>query len=266
MNDNNTQDFIGLAAERLRRAHETLATCAPVRDLIRPDDLATAYTVQERNIDHWCRQGRRLVGSKIALSSKAIQEKLKIGHPTFGKLFADMCVAEGVEIDFKALIQPRIETEVALVIDKPLGHERHTVADMIGAVAYALPAFEIVGSRIADWDVSAADFIADNSAGSHFMLGSRPRKLTEFDILRCQMVTTRRGEVISSGDGSASYGNPLNALVWLADALVKAGQPLRPGDIVMTGSLNPMVPIAAGDAFESQIEGLGQIGVKFSAN
>ena len=196
MNETNPLDGIGLAAERLRWAHEALKPCAPVRDLIRPDDLVAAYAVQEKNVAQWCRQGRRLVGSKIALSSKAIQEKLKVGHPTYGKLFADMCVAEGVDIDFGALIQPRIETEIALVIDQPLDHERHTVVDMIGALAYALPAFEIVGCRVADWDVSAADFIADNSAGSHFVLGSRPRKLAEFDILHCQMATTRRGEVV----------------------------------------------------------------------
>lgn len=259
-------EAIEAAAARLRQAQETLTPCQPVRDLIRPDDLDTAYTVQQKNVEIGCQRGRRLIGSKIALSSKAIQEKLKVSHPTYGRLFADMCLAEGVEVDFGALIQPRIETEIALVIDRTLDRERHTVVDMIGAVAYALPAFEIVGSRIADWDVSAADFIADNSAGSHFILGSRPRTLAEFDIVRCQMVTTRRGEVISSGSGAACYGNPLHALAWLADALAKAGQPLQPGDVVMTGSLGPMVPIVAGDVVDAQIDGLGPISARFTAS
>ncbi|MBE2294126.1 MAG: fumarylacetoacetate hydrolase family protein [Phycisphaerales bacterium] len=255
---------IKAAAARLHRAQETLTPCQPVRDLIPADDLETAYAVQQCNIDHDCQQGRRLIGSKIALSSKAIQEKLKVRYPTYGRLFADMCLAEGVEIDFGTLIQPRIETEVALVIAKTLDHERHTIIDMIGAVVYAVPAFEIVGCRIANWDVSAADFIADNSASSYVVLGSRPRMLSEFDIVRCQMRTTRRGEVISSGSGASCYGNPLHALIWLADALAKADQPLQPGDLVMSGSLGPMVPIEAGDVIEAHIDGLGPIRARFT--
>lgn len=257
---------IEAAAARLRKAQETRTPCQPVRDLIPADDLETAYAVQQYNIDHDCQQGRRLVGSKIALSAKAIQQKLKISHPAYGRLFADMCLAEGVEIDFSALIQPRIETEVALVIAKTLNHERHTIVDVINAIAYAIPAFEIVGCRIADWNVSAADFIADNSASSHVVLGSRPRTLAEFDIVRCQMRTTRRGEVISSGSGTACYGNPLHALIWLADALVKVDQPLQPGDLVMSGSLGPMVPIAEGDLIEAHIDGLGSIHAQFTAS
>lgn len=262
--NNEEKESIAQAAERLRMAHETLTPCAPIRDLIRPDDLASAYAVQKKNVAHWVGQGRRLVGSKMALSSKAIQEKLKVGHPTYGRLFADMCVAEGVGIDFGRLIQPRVEAEIALVIARTLDHERHTVADMIGAVAYVLPAFEIVGSRIVDWNVSAADFVADNSAGSYFVLGSRPRGLADFDIVRCRMSTLRNGEEVSSGTGGACHGNPLNALAWLADALARDRTPLQPGDIVMTGALGPMVPIAAGDVFDAEIEGVGAISVRFT--
>lgn len=252
------------AAARLLQAHLAKTPCAPVRDLINPADVATAYAVAQRNTDHWLAQGRRPVGRKIALSGKAIQRQLGVDQPTWGVLFADMCVAEGQEIDFGTLIQPKLETEIAVVLERPLEHGRHTVADIIGAIAYVVPAIEIVGCRIAGWDVSAADFIADNSAASVFVLGSRPRTLADFDIVRCSMATTRRGEQVSAGSGAACLGNPLNALVWLADTLAADGQPLQAGEVVMTGALGPMTVICAGDSFAAQIEGLGRIGVTFS--
>jgi 2-keto-4-pentenoate hydratase len=261
----NSENAIQQAAERLLAAHASRVPCAPIRDLVDQLDDAGAYSVQERMTVHWQRKGRRLVGRKIALSSKAVQRQMGVDKPTFGALFADMCAAEGVDIAFGGLWQPRLETEIALVIDRPLDRDRHTVLDMIGAVAYALPAFEVVGSRIAGWDVKLSDFVADNSAASMIVLGSRPRKLAEFDIVNCRMKTMRRDELVSSGDGRACCGNPLNALVWLADTLVAHGRPLQAGDVVMTGSLGPMVPVAPGDVFDAEIEGLGRLGVRFAA-
>jgi 2-keto-4-pentenoate hydratase len=261
----NTSDAIEQATERLLAAHASRVPCAPIRDLVDARDGVGAYAVQERTTAHWLRQGRRVVGRKIALSSKAVQRQMGVDTPTYGALFADMCVAEGVDIAFGDLWQPRVETEIALVLDRPLDRDRHTVLDMIGAVAYALPAFEVVGSRIAGWDVKLSDFVADNSAASMIVLGSRPRTLAEFDIVNCRMKTVRRGELVSSGDGRACCGNPLNALVWLADTLVAHGRPLQAGDVVMTGSLGPMVPVAPDDIFEAEIEGLGRLGIRFAA-
>jgi 2-keto-4-pentenoate hydratase len=251
------------AADRLLQAHASRTLCAPIRDLIDANDSASAYAVQDRNERHWLRHGRRVAGRKIALCSKAVQKQMGVDAPTFGALFADSCLAEGVDIDFASLSQPRLETEIAIVLERPLERAHHTVVDVIGATAYALPAFEVVGCRVAGWDVKLADFIADNSAASMIVLGSRPRKLSEFDILDCRMTTTRSGEAVSSGDGRACYGNPLHALAWLADALVSAGKPLQAGDVVMTGSLGPMVPIVSGDTFAAEIEGVGRIGVHF---
>lgn len=142
-------------------------------------------------------------------------------------------------------------------------HAKQIAPALIGAIAHVVPAFEIVGSRIANWDVSAADFIADNSAGSRLILGSRPRRLSDFDIVRCKMLTECHGETVSSGSGAASLGNPLSALAWLADNLANAGQPLQAGDIIMTGSLGPMATISPGDTFNAEIEGLGKISANF---
>ncbi|WP_432261789.1 2-keto-4-pentenoate hydratase [Cupriavidus sp. TMH.W2] len=258
-----TKPMIRQAAERLWQAHADATPCAPVRDCIGEHDLPAAYAVQEINTQRWLAQGRRLVGRKIGLTSRAVQQQLGVDEPDFGMLFADMAVTEGEEIDLSRVLQPKIEAEIALVLEHPLTHERHTIADLLGATAYALPAAEIVGSRVANWDIRLVDTIADNASSGLFALGSRPVRLADFDIIGCGMVMGRRGEPVSVGAGAACLGNPLRAAIWLADTMVRVGRPLQAGDIVMTGALGPMVPVAAGDVFDVRIEGLGALTTRF---
>ncbi|ASU40270.1 2-keto-4-pentenoate hydratase [Herbaspirillum sp. meg3] len=257
-------NVIEQAAERLWQAHAAAQPCDPVRDLIGTSDVDAAYAIQQRNTDRWIAQGRRLVGRKIGLTSKAVQKQLGVDQPDFGMLFADMCVADGEAIDITRILQPKIEAEIALVIERPLNHAKHTIADIINATAYALPALEIVGSRVAGWDIRLTDTIADNASSGLFVLGSRPVKLADFDIVNCGMLMERRGDQVSIGAGAACLGNPLNAAVWLADVMARVGNPLQPGDIIMTGALGPMVVAAAGDVFDAQIEGLGRVSALFS--
>jgi 2-keto-4-pentenoate hydratase len=257
-------NVIEQAAERLWQAHAAAQPCDPVRDLIGTSDVDAAYAIQQRNTDRWIAQGRRLVGRKIGLTSKAVQKQLGVDQPDFGMLFADMCVADGEAIDIARILQPKIEAEIALVIERPLNHAKHTIADIINATAYALPALEIVGSRVAGWDIRLTDTIADNASSGLFVLGSRPVKLADFDIVNCGMLMERRGDQVSIGAGAACLGNPLNAAVWLADVMARVGNPLQPGDIIMTGALGPMVVAAAGDVFDAQIEGLGRVSALFS--
>jgi len=254
------------AADLLWNAHRHAEPCLPVRELIGANDVAAAYAVQKINTERWLAQGRRLVGRKIGLTSKVVQKQLGVDQPDFGMLFADMCIADGEEVAAGRVMQAKVEAEIALVIERPLSHDRHTVADIISATAYALPAIEIVGSRIADWDIRLTDTIADNASSGLFVLGSRPVKLDAFDIIGCGMLMERRGDQVSAGTGAACLGNPLHAAVWLADMMAKVGSPLQPGDVVMTGALGPMVVAAAGDVFEANIEGLGSVRAAFSAN
>lgn len=254
------------AADLLWNAHQHAEPCLPVRELIGANDVAAAYAVQKINTERWLAQGRRLVGRKIGLTSKVVQKQLGVDQPDFGMLFADMCIADGEEVAAGRVMQAKVEAEIALVIERPLSHDRHTVADIINATAYALPAIEIVGSRIANWDIRLTDTIADNASSGLFVLGSRPVKLDAFDVIGCGMLMERRGDQVSAGAGAACLGNPLHAAVWLADMMAQVGSPLQPGDVVMTGALGPMVVAAAGDVFEASIEGLGSVRAAFSAN
>lgn len=254
---------IEAAAERLRLAGETRVPCAPIRDLIAPGDVASAYAAQEINTAYWLNRGRRLVGRKIGLTATAVQKQLGVDQPDFGMLFDDMSAAESEPIPFGSLMQPKAEAEVALVLRKRLDREKHSVEDIVEATDYAVAAIEVVGSRIANWDIRLADTIADNASGSHFVLGAQKKPLRGLDLVNCMMNMTRRGAVVSTGAGSACLGNPLNAAVWLADTMVRYGRPLDAGDVVMTGALGPMVAVEPGDIVEVEIGGLGPVRAMF---
>lgn len=253
------------AADRLWKASLAGVPCEPVRALIDADDVDAAYAVQKILTARRSALGGRLVGRKIGLTSKAVQKQLGVDQPDFGMLFADMCVADGEEVAPGKVMQAKVEAEIALVIEQPLTHEKHTVADIIRSTAFALPSIEIVGSRIANWDIKLADTVADNASSGLFVLGSRPVKLDAFDIISCGMVMERRGDQVSVGAGAACMGNPLLAAVWLADVMARYGQPLQPGDIVMTGALGPMVQASPGDVFDAHIQGLGRVRAMFAA-
>lgn len=251
-------------AKLLRQAGETGATLPPLRDYLAPDDAEGAYAVQEANTRHWLAAGRRLVGRKIGLTAKTVQKQLGVDQPDYGMLFADMAFADAEEIPMSRLIQPKIEGEIAFVLGRDLDGEQVTLVDLLAAVDYALPAFEVVDSRIADWKITFADTVADNASSGLFVLGTQPRRISDLDLRACGMVVQREGEAVSMGSGAACFGNPLTATLWLARKMTEVGRPLKAGDIVLSGALGPMVPVRAGEAYELTIAGLGSVRASFS--
>lgn len=263
MTTQTSSQAIAAAADRLIGAFDTGTVVEPVRDLI--DGVDAAYATQDRLTERRLADGDRLVGRKIGITSPAVQRQFGIDTPDFGMLFADMAVPEGVEIPDGAVLQPRAEGEIALVLGADLDRERHTIADLFRAVDYLVPAIEVVGSRIRDWDITITDTIADNASAGRYVLGSRPVRLADAgDLGTAGMVMERRGEQVSVGAGAACLGHPLTAALWLADTSTRVGRPLRAGDTVMTGALGPVVPAEPGDVFEARIEGLGAVRATFA--
>jgi 2-keto-4-pentenoate hydratase len=252
------------AAEVLLDAYATGVPCPPLRGRLLPEgDVDAAYAVQQAQVRRWVADGRRPIGAKIGLTSLAVQHSLGVHQPDFGVLLADMAVPDGAEVDLGRLLQPRVEAEVAFVLGDDLPYEHVTVADLIQVVDHLLPAIEIVDSRIAGWDVSIVDTIADNAASGLFVLGTSPRRLTDVDLRLCGMVLEHAGEPVSVRAGAACLGNPLHAVAWLAGTVARAGNPLRAGDVVLSGALGPMVPVTPGAAYEARISGLGSVRVCF---
>ncbi|CAG2147708.1 2-keto-4-pentenoate hydratase [Cupriavidus numazuensis] len=258
-------NIVNAIAARLRDAEATRQTVAPVRGEIAIDDIATAYAVQQANVDARIAQGERIVGRKIGLTSMAVQKQLGVDQPDFGALFASMAYGDSQPMPLSRLIQPKVEAEIALVLEHDLTHERHTFADILRASAYALAAIEVVDSRIQNWDIRFVDTVADNASSALFVLGSRPVPLSAVDLTACAMTLSRDGEVLSRGNGAACLGNPLNAAVWLADRMVQLGTPLRAGDVVLTGALGPMVAVTEPGTYTTEIEGLGSVRATFAA-
>ena len=256
---------IQAVAARLRQAAETGNAIPPIRDELESGGIDAAYAVQQANTEHYLAQGRRLVGRKIGLTSKSVQKQLGVDSPDFGMLFADMAVADGEEVPLGKVLQPKAEAEVAFVLERDLMQEQVMLTDLVSAVAYALPAIEIVGSRIENWNIKLLDTVADNASSGLFVLGAEPRKLDGLDLRLCGMVMERRGEPVSVGAGAACLGHPLNAALWLARTMVSVGRPLKAGDIIMSGALGPMVPATAGDVLETRVNGLGSVRAVFAS-
>lgn len=251
-------------SEQLQRVADLLDQAAtsgepvlPVRDQLA--SIADAYRVQQLNTQRQVQAGRRITGRKIGLTSRAVQQQLGVDQPDFGTLYDSMEVADGEAIAWPRLMQAKCEAEVALVLERDLDRENIVLSDLLAATAYALPAIEVVGSRIANWNISILDTIADNASAGLYVLGQRPVKLADLDLRLAGMVMERQGEPVSFGVGAACLGHPLNAALWLARTLVDMGTPLRAGDVVLSGALGPMVSVAPGDVFEARIQGLGSV-------
>lgn len=260
-----TDDAVARAADELDEAYRTRRPCPPLRDRVLPvGDVATAYRVQQTMVRRWEEQGRRRVGAKIGLTSRQVQRQLGVDWPDYGMLFADLAVPDGEQVPSGRLLQPRVEAEVAFVLGADLPHEHVTVVDVIRATEFLLPAIEVADCRIAGWDISIVDTVADNAASGAFVLGTRPVRLADVDLRTCGMVLSRDGREVSTGAGAACLGNPLHAVAWLAGALAAAGRPLRAGDLVLSGALGPMVPAAPGAAYEARISGLGSVRIRFA--
>ncbi|HJP76465.1 MAG TPA: fumarylacetoacetate hydrolase family protein [Pseudonocardiaceae bacterium] len=246
------------AVVRLMHAASAGEPCAPVRDLL-GTDIDLAYTVQKRQTASRIAAGATVVGHKIGLTSPAVQWQLGVDQPDFGVLFDDMSVS--VEFPAARLVQPKAEAEIAFVLSADLDDPGLTIADVRSAVGYATPALEIVDSRIREWDITITDTIADNASSGLFVLGDEQAELSRFEPRTATMALEVDGEPASRGTGADCLGDPLAALLWLARTAHAHGDPLRAGQIVLSGALGPMVAVRPGSTIHAQISGLGGVTV-----
>ncbi len=221
--------------------------------------LEQAYAVAEFNTRRALESGRRIAGKKIGLTSKAVQQQLGVDQPDYGVLFTDMEFVDGAELPTGTLIQPKAEGEIAFVVGRDLTDADLSWGRFLLALEYALPAIEVVDSAIADWKITLVDTVADNASCGLYVLGTEPKPVSALDLGTCGMAFRQNGAMASVGSGVACLGHPLKAAYWLAQTMASVGQPLKAGDVVMSGALGPMFTFAAGDALELSIGGLGTV-------
>ncbi|MET9660306.1 fumarylacetoacetate hydrolase family protein [Streptomyces sp. NPDC006510] len=254
-----TDQQIAAATQRLTAAAATRTPCAPVRDLLGRDDLDSAYEVQRRLAAARTNAGARVAGAKIGLTAPAVQQQFGVFQPDFGVLFDDMLYAHTEPLALDRFLQPRAEGEIAFVLGRDLDRPRASVADVLRATEFVLPAIEIVDSRIAGWDLAITDTVADNASSGAVVLGTTPYPISGLDLARVGMQLQRDGEPVSFGAGHACLGSPVVAVAWLARELAERGQPLRAGDVVMSGALGPMVPVTGPGRYRIALDGLGEV-------
>lgn len=259
MLDREIVEGIGATLFDSLRAKKTITPLTTSYPDISVDD---AYEISKVFLAHRLRAGEQVVGKKIGVTSPAVQEMLGVYQPDFGFLTDAMWVKDGV-IDTSALIAPRAEAEIAFRLKDSLKGPGVTPQDVLNATESVIACFEIVDSRIDNWDIKIADTVADNASCGVFAMSDDEVDPAGLDLSRLKVVVTKNGEYLSEGLGSAVQGAPENAVAWLANTLGEYGIPFHAGEIVLSGSLVPLAPAVAGDHFYMQIEGLGSAEVTF---
>ncbi len=228
-------------------------------------DIDDAYRVSLRLLERRKQEGERVIGKKIGVTSKPVQDMLGVHQPDFGFLLDTMQVEDGgsVSLAKARLIQPRAEGEIAFVLKKDLKGPGVTGDQVLDATDYVTPCFEIVDSRIRDWKIKIQDTVADNASCGVFVLGAARVKPRELDLAAVKMDISKNGLHIASGHGSAVQGHPATAVAWLANTLGRFGIPFLAGEIILSGSLAPLLPITPGDRFEMTLAGIGGASIAF---
>jgi 2-oxopent-4-enoate/cis-2-oxohex-4-enoate hydratase len=249
--------------DELYNALITRTAVAPLTDREADITIEDAYQIQQRMIQRRLDAGETIIGKKIGVTSKVVMDMLKVNQPDFGMMTSGMVFNEGESIDTSTMIAPRAEAEVAFVLKSDLMGPGVTAADVLRATDFVVPCFEIVDSRIQDWKIKIQDTVADNASCGVLVLGGRRKSPADIDLALAGMVLEKNGEIISTSTGAAVQGSPVNAVAWLANTLGDLGIGLKAGEVILSGSQSPLVPVKAGDSLVCSVGGLGGTSVRF---
>jgi 2-keto-4-pentenoate hydratase len=249
----------------LRQARATKTPIAPVSETFGIRGADAAYAVARFNTEARIDAGARVVGMKIGLTSVAVQRQLGVDRPDFGLLFDDMEFLDGDVVPYARLVQPKAEAEVAFGVGRDLPAGAPSWLEFLACLDYALPAIEIVDSAIAGWKLTLVDTVADNASSGLYVLGNQPVAIGAVSLGDLTMELHRGDELVSSGNGAACLGHPLRAAYWLAREMADRGQPLRRGQVIMSGALGPMIPVRPGDRLSADLGALGKVSFSFDA-
>jgi 2-oxo-hept-3-ene-1,7-dioate hydratase len=258
-----TQQQRQLAADALFEAGRTCKPIAQVSKTWPEMEIEDSYVVQQLWSEKRVAAGARVIGHKIGLTSRAMQQASKMTEPDYGVLLDDMVYADGARIPASRFCKPRLEVELAFVLGKRVGGKHVTVYDVLDATAYVTPALEIIDYRT-EVPRAIVDTIADNAAAAGMVTGGRVVRPMDVDLRWCAATLSKNGVIEESGVSAAIMGHPAMGIVWLANRLARHDIMLEAGHILLAGSFTRPVDIAAGDVIHADFGPLGAIGVSFS--
>jgi 2-keto-4-pentenoate hydratase len=251
-----------LAAD-LAQAERSREPMAPLTAGYPDIDVVDAYEIQLINIRQWVAEGAQVVGHKVGLSSKVMQQMMGVDEPDYGHLLDEMQVFEDVPVKTGKYLYPRVEVEVAFILSQDLPGADCTEEDVLAGTAALVPSIELIDTRIKDWQIKICDTIADNASSAGFVLGAARVLPADIDVKAIDAKLTRNGELIAEGRSDAVLGNPVTAVAWLSRKVEGFGVRLKKGDIVLPGSCTFAVDARAGDEFVADFAGLGSVRLSF---
>lgn len=258
------KELIEKLGDELYGALVDRSTLSPLTERYPDMSIEDAYHISLHLLQRRLEAGEKVIGKKIGVTSKAVQNMLNVHQPDFGFLTDRMFYSGEMPIS-RELIQPKAEGEIAFVLKRDLTGPGVTVPQVLAATEAVMPCFEVVDSRIENWQIKIQDTVADNASCGLFVMNEdaavRPH---DVDLVTCGMVVTKNGKTISTGAGAAALGSPVNCVAWLANTLGQFGIPLKAGEVILSGSLVPLEPVTAGDLMSVRIGGIGDCSVQFT--
>ncbi len=259
-----TIETINSAALRLFSALNQQHVIDPLVETSPDMTLTDAYNISRKILDLRLAEGEVITGKKIGITSLAVQKMLNVGQPDFGFLTDRMVFDDGATIEInRHFIQPRIEGEMAFILKKGLKGPGVTAADVLAATEAIAPCFEIVDSRIRDWNISIVDTVADNASCGAYITGDSWENLDLVDFDNIELIVTRDGETVSTGKGSDVIGNPLGSMAWLANTLGQYDIGLEAGEVILSGSFGALIDVGANSTYTAILQGVGKATVSF---
>jgi 2-oxopent-4-enoate hydratase len=248
---------------RLLNAEEKRVPIEPLTIKYPNMRIDDAYKIQLKLIEEREKRGEVVVGKKVGLTSKAMQELVGINEPDYGFLTDRMVVFEEFPIKFSELIQPRIEAEIAFVLKEDLKGPGILVSDVLRATDYVMPSLEIIDSRIKRGNRRIEDSIADNAGTGRVVFSGKKTSIADIDLRCVGLIFEKNGAIVSTAAGAAVLGNPVQAVAWLANKLSEFGITLYAKEIILSGSLIAAVDIKPKDSFSAKFDRLGSVKAKF---
>lgn len=255
-----------LIEQYARELFEAECSCRPIAPLTERSPEMTnddAYLIQLAGMKLRQEKGQIIVGKKIGLTSKAMQNALGVYEPDYGYITDKLMVMEGEPLVMSNLIAPKVEAELAFVLHSDLTGPGITAADVLRATAGVMPALEIIDTRIKDWKIKIQDSIADDASIGRIIVSGRLTPITDIDLRYMGQVVEKNGEIVATSAGAAVLGHPANAVVWLANKLAKYNIPLKAGEIIMSGSFAAACPATAGDCICATFDRIGSVTARF---
>jgi 2-keto-4-pentenoate hydratase len=258
-----SEKIIEEKAAQLQKCSKEKITINPLSNDLKEITIEDAYKIQLAQVKNKKMNGEIVIGKKIGLTSKSMQNMLGIDEPDYGHLFDTMIINGNNKIDLESLIQPKCEPEIAFVLSKKLKGPGVTVADVLSSTRGVLPAFEIIDSRIKDWNLKIQDTIADNASSSMFVLGNNLIPLENINLQLTGLVLRKNGEIINTATSAEVMGNPAEAVAWLANKLAEFDVALKKDEIILSGSLTEAYEVNKGDNFCAKFSKMGSVNLVF---